>query len=555
MRKEKHMRRTRFGAFLAGAAALALVLAGCGGSSDENGGDDNGSTEACAATEGEGVFKIAYNADADHKDWVDAVANSLKNTLCIKAEGNPYPTFPELRTEITERRIETAFRSGWQADYPGLNNFLGPLYYTNADSNDGDYSSAEFDTLLNDANSAASVEDGNALLAQAQEVLLQDLPAVPLWYQNSLGGWSTKVDNVKLNWKSVPVFEEITKAEGGAVTAWGGEPQNPLIPTMTNEVNGGNILDILFSGLVRYDSEGKAHNELAESIETEDSQLFTIKIKPNQVFSDGQVVNAQAFVDAWDYGALVSHEQLSSYFFEQIEGFSYDEDSHIKGAGLNVVDDLTFTVKLKAPAADFPLRLGYSAFVPLPASAFADMTAFGENPIGNGPYRMAGPGAWEHDKQATLVPNEKYEGERKAQNEGITFVFYTDLDAAYADLLADNLDVAHAIPNTAFTTWETELGERHANQPGAIFQSFTIPQTLAHFEGEEGKLRRAAISMAIDRDSITEKIFQGTRSPAQDFTSPVIDGWNPDLAGADVLQYNPTKAKELWAEANKISQW
>ncbi|MDR2453632.1 MAG: ABC transporter substrate-binding protein [Bifidobacteriaceae bacterium] len=534
--------------FAALAGAAALVLAGCGGA---GGGDGAGEESPKSDT----AFQIAYNADADHDKWVDAVANSLSNTLGINASGNPYPTFPELRTEITERKIKTAFRSGWQADYPGLNNFLGPLYYTNADSNDGDYSSEEFDNLLNSANSAPSVAEGNALLQQAQAVLMKDLPAIPLWYQNTIGGWSTKVDNVEFNWKSVPVFEYITKAEGGPITAWGGEPQNPLIPTATNEVNGGNIIDMIFAGLVRYDAQGKAHNELAESIETEDSQLFTIKIKAGEVFSNGEPVNADAFIDAWNYGAILSHEQLSSYFFEQIEGFSYEEDSEIKGVGLNKVDDLTFTVKLKAPAADFPLRLGYSAFVPLPASAFADMAAFGENPIGNGPYKMAGTGAWEHDVRATLVPNESYKGERAAKNEGLTFVFYNELDAAYADLLADNLDVAHAIPQTAFSTWEEELGQRHVNQPGAVFQSFTIPQSLEHFQGEEGALRRAAISMAIDRETITQKIFSGTRSPAQDFTSPVIDGWTADIEGSDVLQYNPEKAKELWAEANKISQW
>jgi len=40
---------------------------------------------------------------------------------------------------VTNRTITTAFRTGWQADYPGLYNFLAPLYQTGASSNDGDY--------------------------------------------------------------------------------------------------------------------------------------------------------------------------------------------------------------------------------------------------------------------------------------------------------------------------------------------------------------------------------------------------------------------------------
>ena len=73
--------------------------------------------------------------------------------------------------------------------------------------------------------------------------------------------------------------------------------------------------------------------------------------------------------------------------------------------------------------------------------------------------------------------------------------------------------------------------------------------------GEEGKLRRQAISMAINRDEITNVIFAGTRTPAHDFTSPVIDGYSEDLDGTDVLKYNPDEAKKLWAEADAISPW
>ena len=46
---------------------------------------------------------------------------------------------------------------------------------------------------------------------QAQEILLKDLPAIPLWYANVTGGYSENVDNVVFSWKSVPVYYEITK--------------------------------------------------------------------------------------------------------------------------------------------------------------------------------------------------------------------------------------------------------------------------------------------------------------------------------------------------------
>ncbi|MFF2369796.1 ABC transporter substrate-binding protein [Agromyces sp. NPDC058110] len=345
--------------------------------------------------------------------------------------------------------------------------------------------------------------------------------------------------------------------EGASSTAVistnGNEPQNPLVPTNTNEVGGGKILDSIFAGLVYYDAEGAPHNDVAESIETEDAQNYTIKIKSGLKFTNGEDVTANSFVDAWNYGALLSNEQLSSYFFESIEGFSYDEDSEL--TGLEIVDDTTFTVKLKQPESDFPLRLGYSAFFPLPASAFDDMEAFGENPVGNGPYMLDGEGAWKHNERISLVVNPDYDGDRKAQNGGLDIVFYATQEAAYADLQGGNLDVLDAIPDGALSTFQDEFGDRSVTQAAAIFQSFTVPDRLAHFGGEEGKLRRAAISKAIDRAEITDVIFSGTRTPAHDFTSPVIDGYSEDIPGADVLDFDADAAKDLWAQADAISPW
>ncbi|MBI8988413.1 peptide ABC transporter substrate-binding protein [Corynebacterium meridianum] len=341
-------------------------------------------------------------------------------------------------------------------------------------------------------------------------------------------------------------------ASGGSggsnyITAWGSEPQNPLVPQNTNETGGGRIVESIFAGLAYYDAEGKVHNELAESITPEDgNKKFVIKIKEGETFSDGSPVTSKSFVDAWNYA--VENETLSSYFFEPIEG--YEEGKPLTGLEIN--DEHTFTVTLAQPEADFPLRLGYSAFYPLPDVAFDDMDAFGQEPIGNGPYKVA---KWAHNDSLTMVPNEDYDGGRKVQNDGIEFIFYPKQDAAYVALLDGNLDVLDAIPDSAFANYKDELDGRWANQPSAVFQSFTIPQKLEHFNGEEGQLRREAISMSVNREEITDKIFDGTRTPATDFSSPVIDGHSDSLKGAEVLEYNPEKAKELWDKADAISPW
>lgn len=506
------------------------------------------------------AFTISSNADGGHEGWINAVSNSISGALGIPVEADMYPDFASFLDDRDAETIPGAFRAGWQGDYPGLYNFLGTLYTTGAESNDAAYSSEEFDTLVADGISEADPDKAADLFNQAQEVLLQDLPVIPLWYQNAVGGWSENVDNVEFGWDSVPMFTGVTKSTDGPVIANGTEPQNPILPSRTDEVGGGRVLDTIFAGLVSYNADGSIENDAAESIVQDSPTQLTIKVRDGLTFTNGEPVNADSFINAWNYGAIASNAQKSTYFFQDIEGFVNTEDQY--GApdeglsGLKKIDDLTFQVTLNKPAADFAQRLGYAAYSPLPAVAFDDMDAFGENPIGNGPFKFDGEGAWQHDVQIALVKNEDYDGPSEAQSDALTFKFYASFEAAYNDLLANNLDILDTLPDLAYETYQDELGDRSVNQPGALIQTLAIGEYVDHFgPDEEGTLRRQAISMAIDREAITDKIFSGTRQPATDFTSPVIDGWTDDLEGDEVLEYNPEKAKELWEQANEISPW
>ncbi|MDD4866889.1 MAG: ABC transporter substrate-binding protein [Mycobacterium sp.] len=345
----------------------------------------------------------------------------------------------------------------------------------------------------------------------------------------------------------------------------GGEPPNPLIPTSTNDSNGGRIVDRLFAGLVSFDATGRPSNEVAQSIESTDNVNYRIILKRGWTFTDGSPVTAHSFVDAWNYGALSTNAQLQQSFFSPIDG--YDEvggparDGKPKAStmsGLHVVNDLEFSVRLKAPTIDFALRLGHSAFYPLPAAAYRDMQAFGRNPIGDGPYRLAagpdGP-AWEHNVRIELRPNPDYHGNRMPHNKGLRFEFYANLDTAYADLLSGNLDVLDTIPPSALPVYKRDLGDNVTAGPAAINQTLDTPLWLPHFGGEEGRLRRLALSAAVDRAQICRHIFVGTRSPAREFTARSLPGFSPDLPGSDALDYNPGRARRLWSQANAISAW
>jgi oligopeptide transport system substrate-binding protein len=350
--------------------------------------------------------------------------------------------------------------------------------------------------------------------------------------------------------------EAKTSDASAIVSVNGSQPESGLIPSDTNEVGGGNLVDVIFAGLYYYDADGGLKLEAAESVETEDSKVYTVKLKADQKFTNGDPVDAESFVNAWKDGAKLSNARKNASWFSNIEGFDAEKDSDL--TGLKIIDDLTFEITLKEAQSDFTLQLGYSGFFPLPKAAFdaeGKVTKeFGQAPIGNGPYKVVENG-WTNKVKIELEKNGEYKGDREAQNGGLSVIFYDSLDAAYADLQAGNLDVLDTLPDTAFATYKDDLGDRWINQPAAIIQTFTIPERLEHFSGEEGQLRRQAISLSINRPQITEKIFSETRTPAVDWSSPVVDGFSDSLKGKDVLEYDPEKAKELWAKADKISPW
>lgn len=339
----------------------------------------------------------------------------------------------------------------------------------------------------------------------------------------------------------------------------GQEPQNPLIPSATNEAGGSKVIDQLWAGLIAYQSDGGIVNEVADSITSDDDKTWTVKLKKGWKFSDGSPVQAHNFVDAWNYGALSTNEQLNSYFYHPIKGFEAVQASKPKTktmSGLDIVNDYEFTITLDQAESQFPMRLGYSAFYPLPDTAFDDMEAFGENPVGNGPYKMAKKGSWVHNEKLSVVANSDYDGARKPKNGGLTFQFYSDNDQAYDDVRSGDLDILDHVTGSALTKFAADDDIQAIDEAGSAMVSLTIGDTVPRFkDNREGKLRRQALSMAIDRPAITEKVFDGRRTPAKDFTSPTMPGYDNEIDGADVLTHNADKAQKLWKKANKIKKW
>jgi oligopeptide transport system substrate-binding protein len=345
----------------------------------------------------------------------------------------------------------------------------------------------------------------------------------------------------------------------GAVSLFESQPELGLVPANTTESGGGKVVDNLFTGLVRYSNDGgKPVNAAAESIDTTDSKVYTIKLKSGMKFHDGTDVKAENFVKAWNFDAYSPNGMQNSSFFSDIQGFADvqsvdpDEDGPQKAptpkakemSGLKVIDPLTFEVTLDAPFSIFPVKLGYSAFMPLPDVFFSQgADAFGKKPIGNGPLKFV---SWQDNVEIKLTRFDEYNLDDKAAVKDVTYKVYQQDTAAYNDLLSNNLDFMEQVPIAmlAGDKWKSDLGDRARTVDAPITGIVTFPLYDKRFQN--AKLRQA-VSMAIDRQSINDKIFFGTRPPATSWSNPLAPGGGANDCTS--CKFDPDRAKQLLQEA------
>ena len=342
----------------------------------------------------------------------------------------------------------------------------------------------------------------------------------------------------------------------GSFSVYIGEPENPLLPGNTAETEGGQIVDSLWTGLVTYDPDTTEteFNGVAESIESDDATTWTITLKEGWTFHDGTDVTAQSYADAWNYAAFSENAQGNSYFFANVEGYDAlqaetDADDNVTApataeemTGLNVVDDLTLEVTLKEPFAQYPVTLGYTAFFPMPEVAFTDIEAFGEQPVGNGPFMATEP--LDPTTGMTVTRYEDYSGDSPALAREVEFRIYTEVQTAYLDVQAGNLDIVDIIPPDAIATAPDEFGDRFVERESGDMTSLGFPNFDPRYADPRVK---QAISLAIDREEITEAIFLGSRVPVGSWIAPVVDGYRADAC--EFIAFDPERANTLLDES------
>ncbi|WP_258024573.1 peptide ABC transporter substrate-binding protein [Streptomyces bambusae] len=168
------------------------------------------------------VLDFGYNTGSGHEEWVQAVAQQLKDVLGLEVKLNGKP-FKEALSEQQDKKTAGIWRSAWGADYPTADNFLFPLLATGSINEDpatgkaqgdnrGRYSNPEYDKLLDQARATKDAAARAALYKQAEKLAVDtDQALIPLWKRTQYRLANTaKFNNVQMDFFEDPNLAEIS---------------------------------------------------------------------------------------------------------------------------------------------------------------------------------------------------------------------------------------------------------------------------------------------------------------------------------------------------------
>ncbi|MBX7111771.1 MAG: ABC transporter substrate-binding protein [Dehalococcoidia bacterium] len=281
--------------------------------------------------------------------------------------------------------------------------------------------------------------------------------------------------------------------------------------------------------------------ELAKSWErSPDGLTFTFKITPGIKWQNLAPLNGRPFVAADAAYALERYSKTGAHqqYYSNVSGFE-------------VVDDLTFKIKMKRPVVDFLNPLGSNKQTIFPKELVDDGT-INKRGIGTGPMILK---ELTTSQRVTFDKNPDY-WERKVLLDGFEFRIMPDLAARLAAFRAGQIDYAYAVAST-FGDVKNLLSQNANLQVNLL--PVTAVRSLA-FNCQNPKFTdvrvRRAISLAMNRDTMTQLIFEGFGKSLNVIPWTYIFDKEPTFATGNLgkwATYDPTQAKQLLAAAGQSS--
>ena len=342
----------------------------------------------------------------------------------------------------------------------------------------------------------------------------------------------------------------------------GADPET-IDPTINTASEASTVILNAFECIMTLDENDNAVEGAAESVEVSDDGLvYTIKLRKDGKWSDGEPVVADNFKYSW-VRALTKENAAEYayqlYYIKNAEKY-YNGEATADELGINVIDDYTLEVTLEAPTTYFPQLLAFPTYAPLREDIVsADPEGWATKPetyVTNGAFKLV---QWDMKDQLVFEKNENYWNKDSIKLDKLTFKLVTDDTTAYSELQAGNFDVVNSVPTNEIEPGQ-EAGLVHVSPKlGTYYFGINVGKQDDMAEDVKtalsNKLVRQAINLAIDRQEIIDNVGKAEQVAAYSFVPEGI--YNPDgTEFADKEYYDPSdmdgnieKAKELLKEA------
>ena len=338
---------------------------------------------------------------------------------------------------------------------------------------------------------------------------------------------------------------------GGTVNVVWSDPPNSFDPALGYNLTAWDAITelVFFGSLMAYDKQlgGPVANIAAGPPHiSADGKTLTFSLRPGVKFHNGREIVASDFIYSWQRMLTPALASWATSYLTSIEGANALINGKTKTlAGVEARGDHTLVVQLTAP--DFTIlnafALPFTAPVPQEEVERLGDTAFGETPVGFGPFRITS-----YDGSGQTARFERFDDYMYPGLPYLDAVSYRwgvdpnvqllQLQNGAADLLGPGIPSSQAAYVLATPSLRALTQERPS--PGNLW--LTIYQRQPPFSNQKV---RQALNWAIDRTAIG-RVTYGTFVPwGAPFPAQIAD-FTPTFKP---YGYDPAKAKQLLAEA------
>ena len=327
-----------------------------------------------------------------------------------------------------------------------------------------------------------------------------------------------------------------------------------LDPQLNQDTSGFHVIRDLFEGLLNQDGSGNLVPGVATHFAASDNNTtYTFTLRPDARWSNGDPVTAHDFVYGWRRAVDPATASPYGWYVEIAQIVNAGEilagEMAPTELGVRAVDDRTLEVKLNQPLPYFPAMTTYATLFPAHKATIethgAKWTA-PENIVSNGAYVLEEVVLNEYH---TRVKNPLYWGADDVIIEAVTGLVINDVNQALTRYRASELDHLGSLPPGQYPALKEELPDQATSVPRLCSYYYA----LNHNESSNPALRdvrvRRALSMAIDRDVIVDRLLKGGQWPAYNFTHRKTAGFvMPEIP------YSTLTQAERDAEARRLME-